>query len=82
MEKDQILKMLEEQVQAKADNETFEKLRNAKSPEEALPILENLSIKLDDEMLSAVSGGEDEELGDGPWCSFYCPDRVCDRLDE
>ncbi|MBO4889756.1 MAG: hypothetical protein J5574_02080 [Lachnospiraceae bacterium] len=82
MDKNQILKMLQDQVHAKADPETIEKLRNVKSPKDALPILENLSIDLDDEMLSAVSGGGNGELGDSSWCSIYCPDHVCDRLFE
>ena len=46
MDKNQILKMLQDQVHAKADPETIEKLRNVKSPKDALPILENLSIDL------------------------------------
>ena len=58
MEKSELLKMFKAEITDKVDAETLEKLKNSKTKKEALSILEGLSINLDDEMLSAVAGGD------------------------
>lgn len=73
MDNKKTIDMLKDEVMAKADPETISKLKNVKSPKEALARLEGLSIDIDDEMLSAVSGGEG--LDDiNAWCEKFCPD--------
>ena len=78
MDKNDALKMFKEEIAKNVNPDTLEALKKAKSKKEALSMLEGVSIKLDDEMLSAVAGGMDEEE-DGDWCiddgcdGLYCP---------
>ncbi len=76
MDKNDALKMFKEEIMSKLDPGTIEALKNAKSKKEALSLLEDVSIKLDDDMLAAVAGGaeDDEEVGD------WCLDDQCDGL--
>ena len=79
MDKNEALKMLKEEISSKVDPAMLEKIKNAKSKKEALSLLEGVSIKLDDEMMSAVAGGADEDGEIGEWClddgcdGLYCP---------
>ena len=70
MDKKQVFEMLKNEISGKLDEDTKSKLNNAKSSKEALAILEGVSIELDDEMLSAVAAGTDEEdeAGNLQWC--------------
>lgn len=70
-----VLNKLKDEVLAKADDETLAKLKNVKSPREALSVLEGVSIDLDDEMLAAVSGGSDDDDCTIKWCSTHCLDN-------
>ena len=74
-DKNEIIKMLNEELEKKVDGETLNRLKGAKTKKEALAILEETSIKLDDEILDAVSGGDD----DNTWeCGANCLSReVC-----
>ena len=63
MDNKEILKMLKEEVERKADAETIEKLKNAGSANEAISILKSASVELDEDMLTAVAGGEKKN----PW---------------
>ena len=76
MEKSELLKMLKAEITDKVDAATIEKLKASKSKKEALSILEGLSIDLNDEMLSAVAGGEDVDGQLENWCL----DKDCDGL--
>ncbi|MBO4889354.1 MAG: hypothetical protein J5574_00060 [Lachnospiraceae bacterium] len=76
MEKSELLKMLKAEITDKVDAATIEKLKASKSKKEALSILEGLSIDLNDEMLSAVAGGEDVDERLQKWCI----DKDCDGL--
>ena len=71
MDKKQVFEMLKNEISGKQDEDTKSKLNNAKSSKEALAILEGVSIELDDEMLSAVSAGSDDENENGElqWCA-------------
>lgn len=80
MDKKQVFDMLKDEISGKLDADARGKLQNAKSPKDALSILEGASIELDDEILSAVAAGElDEgEIGED-WCfnkqcGDLCPD--------
>ena len=76
MEKKELLEMFKAEITDKVDAETLEKLKNSKTKKEALSILEGLSINLDDEMLSAVAGGDGVDEGLQKWCI----DKDCDGL--
>ena len=71
MDKEQAFEMLKNEISGKLDEDTKNRLKNAKSSQEALAILEETSIQLDDEMLSAVSAGSDDENENGElqWCA-------------
>ena len=89
MDKKDIIKMLKTEVESKADEATLAKLKEAKSPKEALSILEEASIELNEDSLAAIAGGSGDEddvngLGiDINWCKmlfdcdancrYYCP---------
>ena len=74
-DKKDIMKMLNEELGKKVDSETLEKLKGAKTKKEGLAILEKMSIKLDDDMLDAVSGGDDVDPEN---CDRLCWERdVC-----
>ena len=79
MSKMDAMKMLKDEISKKVDEETLKKFKNAKSKEEALSILEGTSIKLNDDMLAAVSGGvgEDGFCGDN---AGWCDDNDCGDL--
>lgn len=51
------LKKIKDELESKVDEATLNRLKAAKSPEDALSILDSVSIQLDDDMLDAVSGG-------------------------
>ena len=89
MSKTDALKMMKDELLSKVDQDTLKKLGKVKSKEETLSILEEASIELSDDMLSAISGGLDEEIdpldfaGDAAfggveanWCPLhsYCPE--------
>ena len=78
-DKKEIAKMLHEELSKKVDSETMGKLKNAKSSSEALSILEDASISLDENVLAAVSGGDEENDLDMIWnCHELCWERtVC-----
>ena len=75
MDRNEIMKMLKNEVESKVDSATLEKLKTAKSKDEALSILQGASVELDDEMLSAVAGGDEVTDGDF-WCAD-CSDNHC-----
>ena len=58
MDKKEIFKMLKEEIESKVDAETLKKLEKAGTKEEALSILSDASVELDEEKLSAIAGGE------------------------
>ena len=66
MDNNNVLKMLKDELKSKVDEATFDRLKSAKSSEEALSILEGVSVKLDDDMLAAVTGGS-EDMNDSEW---------------
>ena len=75
MDKNDVIKMLNDELSSKLDEATIAKLKNVKSKKEALSILEGASVNLSDDMLAAVSGGaEDDEL------QSWCIDKDCDGL--
>ena len=80
----EILKMLHEELVKKADSKTIERIKGAKSKDEALSILEEASIDHDDELLAAVSGGTDDlsqEGEDKGLCWTYgCKSYECTPL--
>lgn len=73
MAKTDALNMLREELSKKLDDSTVKKLANAKSKKEALSILEDASIELDDDAMSAISAGSDmDEIADlerSEWCT-------------
>ena len=82
--------MLKDEIEKKVDPETLKKLGKAGSKEEALSILSDASIDIDDEKLAAVSGGEgsvEDFLQNGvDWhcptaCNWhYCPGACTDWI--
>ena len=76
MDKKQAFEMLKNEISGKLDEDTKSRLKNAKSSKEALSILESASIELDDDMLSAVAAGSDDEIDE---VHLYF-DRVCRDL--
>ena len=72
MEKNEVIKMLNEELGRKVDAATIDKLKNAKTQKEALDILRGVSVNLSEDALSAISGGE-EGVG-------WCPEKNCDGL--
>ena len=75
MNKNDVIRMLNNEISGKIDEATIAKLKNAKSKKEALGMLEELSIELNDEMLAAVSGGSEEDD-----LQSWCIDKGCDGL--
>ena len=76
MNNNDVLKMLKEEIAAKVDEATLEKLKAAKTPKDALSILESVSVDLSDDMLEAVAGGN--EADDTDWClQDVCRDELC-----
>ncbi len=71
MDKKDVIKMLKEELAAKVDEATLEKIKSAKSSKDALSILESVSVNLSDDMLEAVAGGDEGE--ENEWCS----DKAC-----
>ena len=90
MDKKEAFKMLKDEIEKKVDPETLKKLGKAGSKEEALSILSDASIDIDDEKLAAVSGGEgsvEDLLQNGvDWhcptaCNWhYCPGACTDWI--
>ena len=76
MNKKELLNMFKAEIKDKVDAETMEKLKASKTKKEALSILEGLSIDLNDEVLSAVAGGDDVDENLQAWCL----DKDCDGL--
>ena len=87
MDKNDVLKMLKAEMKSKVDAGTLDRLKAAKSPDEALSILEGASVSLSDDMLAAVSGGAGEtreleglegleNLENVGWCNHTCK-KVC-----
>jgi hypothetical protein len=78
MDRNEILKMLKEEIASKVDVETLKKLETAGSKDEALSILSEASVEIDEEKLAIVSGGENLEgelLENG--LQWNCP-TACD----
>ena len=76
MDQNKALEMLKDEISAKLDEDTIGRLKNAKSSKDALAILEGASIELDDELLSAVAAGTDEEDG-----VYWCGDKhTCNNV--
>ena len=88
MSKTDVLKMLKDELLSNVDQDTLKKLGKVNSKEETLSILEEASIELSDDMLSAISGGTEVELDpldsaedaafggiEANWCPLhsYCP---------
>ena len=76
----EVIKMLHDELMKKVDEKTVNKLKGARTKEEALSILEEASVSLDDEMLALVPGGDTEGITDEKvgfcvwyWCSENCP---------
>ena len=89
MDNKELLKMLKDEITSKVDAETLKKLESAGSKEEALSILSEASVEIDDEKLAAVSAGEgiEGELEEGlKWhcptaCNWhYCPGACTDWI--
>lgn len=85
MDNNQVLEMLKEEIESKVDAETLERLKMAKTEKEALSILEEASVELNEEQLAAVAGGRCIAHGPG-WerCHHYidpCP-RFCSIAEE
>ena len=80
MDNNKILNMLKDEVLAKADAETIAKLKNCKSPQEAIKLLESISIDLDDDTLAAIAAGtgnDDKEPVGIEWCGdLYCQELI------
>ena len=72
MDRTEVMNMLKSELEGKLDQDTINRLKEAKSSKEALSILEGASIELNDDMLAAVAGGGENEwgmpLGE---CEFY-----------
>ena len=81
-----VLRMLHDEIMKKVDENTAKRLKDARTKEEGLAILEEASIKLDDDLLASVPGGDTSQLEDmmvgycvWHWCSdncrqhFFCP---------
>ncbi len=78
MDRNEILKMLKEEIASKVDAETLKRLETAGSKDEALSILSEASVEIDEEKLAIVSGGENLEgelLENG--LQWNCP-TACD----
>ena len=74
MDKKEAFNMLKDEIENKVDPETLKKLGKADSKEEALSILSEASVDIDDEKLAAVSGGDgsvDDLLQKG--LEWHCP---------
>ena len=76
MDRKELLNMLKVEINDKVDAKTMEKLKASKTKKEALSILEGASVNINDEMLSAVAGGEDIDENLQRWCI----DKDCDGL--
>lgn len=77
MDKTGIINMLKSELEGKLDQDTINRLNEAKSSKEALSILEEASIELSDDVLSAVAGGDLNMEENGwmptPACEFHQP---------
>ena len=75
MDNKEVIKMLNDEISKKIDADTLDKLKNARTKKEALSLLEGASVVLSDEVLSVVSGGDDDDGG-----FSWCPEKNCDGL--
>ena len=77
MDRTEIINMLKSELEGKLDKDTINKLNEAKTSHEALSILEDASIELSDDVLSAVAGGDLNMEANGwmptPACEFHQP---------
>ena len=65
------LKKIKDELESKVDEATLNRLKAAKSPEDALSILDSVSIPLDDDVLDTVSGGMDWNKPFVWDCTYY-----------
>ncbi len=91
MKKEELFNMLKQEIESKVDSETLKKLGAAGSKEETLSILSKSSVELDEDVLSAIAGGDSpasDLLENGlEWncptaCDWhFCPSACLDFLD-
>lgn len=78
MDRTEIMNMFKTELEGKLDQDTINRLKEAKSSKEALSILEDASIELNDEQLAAVSGGGGNEwMHPTPVCTPHQPESWC-----